>query len=133
MFISVSFYVSLFSNKSENFLNTFSHSHWLFLADCFLPVVSLNFFIQSIPSKGVISVFMIIRNSMFCLLFSHSMSTEIYPRKFISFFFTSWYLFVIFCIPVCFNIFPFGGIIVIGDPVSIMISFFFPFIFTVAI
>ena len=55
MFISASF-ISLFSNKSGNLLKTFSRSDWLFSTDCILPTVSLKFFMQSIPSRGVMSV-----------------------------------------------------------------------------
>ena len=127
MFISVSFIVSLFSKKSGNLLNTFSRSDSLFSANCILPIVNLNFFIQSIPSKGVMSVFPVIRTSIFCLLFSYSRFTGIFPRNYTSFLFTSWYLSVIFCIPVDSRISSSGGIIVIGDLVSIINSFFFAF------
>ena len=94
--------------------------------------MSLNSFIQSIPSKGGMSVLSVIKISIFCLLFSYYRFTGIFPRIFTSFLFKSWYSFVIFLIPVDFKIFSSGGIIVICDPESIKEFFFIPFILTVA-
>ena len=133
MFISVSFIVSLFSNNSGNLLNTFSRSDWLFSANCILLIVSLNFFIQSIPSNGVISVLSVIKISIFCLLFLCSTFTGIFPRNFTSFLITSWYRFVVFCISVNFVILSSGGINDIGDPVSIINSSGIPLIFSVVV
>ena len=67
IFISVSFIVRLFSNRSGNLLITFSFSDWLVSVSCILPIVSLNFFMQS--NNGVISVLSVISISIFCLLF----------------------------------------------------------------
>ena len=122
-----------FQTNPEIYFMIFSFSDWLFSANCNLPIVSLNVFIQSIPSIGVISVLSVIRNSIFCLLLSYSMSTRILPRNFTSFLFTSWYRFVFFWISVCFIFLSSGVIFVIGDPVSIMNSSFTPFILIVAV
>ena len=89
IFISVSFIVSLFSNKFGNLFMILSFSDWLFSANCILPIVNLKVFIQSIPNNGVMSVLSVIRISIFCLLFSYSMFTGIFPRNFTSFLFTS--------------------------------------------
>ena len=133
MFISVSFIVSLFSKRSVNLLNSFSRSDWLLSANCILLIVSLNFLIHSIPNNGVISVLSVIKISIFCLLFSYSTFTGIFPRNFTSFLFTSWYRFVIFCISIDFVILSSGGISDIDDPVSIMNSFGIPLIFSVVV
>ena len=131
--MSVSFIVSLFSNRSGNLLNTFSRSDWLLSVNCILLIVSLNFFIQSIPSNGVMSVLSVIKISSFCLLFSYSTFTGIFPRNSTSFLFTSWYQYGIFCISVDFIILSSGGISDFGDPVSIINSFVTPLSFSVAV
>ena len=84
MFISVSFIVSLFSIIYGNRLNPFSLSDWLFLANCILPIVNLNVFIQSIPSRGVISVLSVSNTSLFVCCFRTQYPLE-YPRNFTSF------------------------------------------------
>ena len=91
MFISASFMVVFFLTKSENFSTISLFSDWLFSSNRMIPIVSLNFFSQSIPSSGLISFLSVISNCIFCLLFSYSMSTGIFPRNFTSFLFTSWY------------------------------------------
>ena len=132
MFISV-FCGSLFSNRSGNQLKTLARSDCLFPANCILLIVILNVFIQSIPSKGVISVLSIISISIFCLLFSYSTSTGIFPPNF-------HFVFVDILVPVCYFLFLgwsyyFSSVsnIGIGDPVSIVNSFLTPFILIVAL
>ena len=79
IFISVSFIVSLFSNRSGKLPLSLSFYDWLFSAFCIFPKINLNVFIQSIPSNGVISVLSVFRIFIFCLLFSYSMLTGICP------------------------------------------------------
>ena len=132
IFISVSFLSGCFQIGPEIFIILF-FSDWLFSANCILPMVNLNVFIQSIPSNDIISVPSVIRISIFCLFFSYSMFTGTFSRNFTSFLFTSWYRFVTFWISACFVILSSGRTIVIGDPVSIIKSFFTPFILIVAV
>ena len=131
--ISVSFIMVLFLNKSGNFSLTRLFSHWLLSCIRTFPIVNLNFFIQSIPSNGVILFLLVIRICIFCLLFSYSISAGIFPRNFTSFLFTSWYRCFTFCISVRFILFSSTDIIEIGDPVSTKNSFAIPFTFTVVV
>ena len=72
------FIVCLFSKTYGNLLIIISLSDWLLSAIWILPIVSLNLLIQSIPNSGDISVLSVIRISIFCLLFSYSMFTDIF-------------------------------------------------------
>ena len=81
----------------------------LYSTDC-----ELNDFFQSIPSKGMMSVLSVITISIFCLLFSYSMFTGIFPRNFTSFLLTYWYRFVTFCISVGFNIRLLVALLILG-------------------
>ena len=125
--------VVLFLNKFGNFYTICLFSDWLLSSNRMLPIVNLNFFNQSIPSSGVMSFRSVINSCIFCLLFSYSMSTGIFPRKFTSFLCTSWYRCLTFWISVSFTIVLSAGIIDIGDPVSIINSFSVPLIFTVVV
>ena len=127
--------VVLFRNRSGSFSIILLFSDWLFSSNGMFPIVSLNFFNNSIPSNGVMSFRWVISNCIFCLLFSYSISTGIFPRNFISFLFTSWYrcLDFGFWISDSFIILLSAGIIDIGEPVSMMNSFSVPLIFTVVV
>ena len=85
------FYSCIVSEQVREFLYNLLFD-WLISSNWMIPIVSLNYFNQSIPSSGVISFLSVISNVIFCLLFSYSMSTGLFPRYFTSFLFTSWYL-----------------------------------------
>ena len=123
--------VVLFRNRSGIFSIILLFSYWSFPSIWMFPIVSLNFFNQSIPSSGVMSFRWVINNCIFCLLFSYSISTGIFPRNFTSFLFTSWYRCLTFWISDSFIIVLSAGIIDIGEPVSMTNSFSVPLIFTI--
>ena len=75
----------------------------------------------------------VISDCIFCLLFSYSISTGLFPRNFTSFLFTSWYRCLTFSISDSFIVLLSAGIIDIGEPVSMMNSFSVPLIFTVVV
>ena len=125
------FMVVLFRNRSGIFSIILLFSDWLFSSSRMFPIVSLNFLSQSIPSNGVMSFRSVISNCIFCLLFSYSISTGIFPRNFTSFLFMSCYRCLTFWISDSFNILLSAGIIDISEPVSTMNSFSVPLYFTV--
>ena len=94
-------------------------------ANKILPIVSFNVFIQAMPGNCVIPVLSHLNVSIFCFLFYFSMFTGMFHRNS--------YLDFNFCILTDFIIFFYGGIIDIGDPVSIINSFITPLIFTTAV
>ena len=97
--------VVLFLNKSGNFSMSCLFSEWLSSSNRMFPIVNLNFFSQSIPSSGVMSIRSVINICISCLLFSYSISTDIFTQSFTSFLFTSWCRCFIFWISVAFGIF----------------------------
>ena len=131
MFISASYMVVLFLNRSGNFSIILLYSHWLFSSNRIFPIVSLNFSSEFFPSNGVMSFRLAITNCIFCLLFWSSLSTGISPRNFTSFLFTSWYRCCTFWNSLSFIILLSADIIDNGDPVSNINSFSVPLIFTV--
>ena len=133
MFISVSFVVVLFRNRSGNFSIILLFTDWLFSSNRMFPIVSSIFFSQSFPSNGVMSFPSVINIYIFCLLLSYSISTGIFPRNFTSFLFTSWYRCLTFWISNSVIILLSAGIFDIGEPVSMMNSFSVPLIFTVIV
>ena len=74
---------------------------------------------QSSPNKGWVFLFSVINMGSVILLFSVFTSTMVSPLNFIGFSFTSTKLFVVLCVSAVLII---GGIIVTGEPVSIMNS-----------
>ena len=75
----------------------------------------------------------VISSCIFCLLFSLSKSTGLFPRNFTSFLITSWYRCFNFWNSVSFIILSSAGIIHTDDPVSIINSFSVPLIFYVVV
>ena len=81
------------------------------------PISSLSS--QSSPNKGWVFLFSFISMGSVILFFSVFISTIVSPLNFIGFLLTSTKLFVVLCISAVLII---GGIIVTGEPVSMMNS-----------
>ena len=92
-------------------------------ANCLLPIVKLNVFVQSNPSMGMKSVLWLLVLPCFVCCFRTQCPPVFYPWSFTSFSLPSWYRFVTFCISVGSTFLLSVGIIVIRDPVSIWLLF----------